>query len=102
MTHSAARRPLLPDRHLVLGIPQTAQPLPPRDIVNNETDCSECSLVDPRRWMARSTAKRYFLGAGEGIRTPDPLITNQLLYRTELRQPDKLLILAHVTVVPEG
>src|SRR6476661_4308589 len=28
-------------------------------------------------------------GAGEGIRTPDRLITNQLLYRTELRQPDK-------------
>ena len=28
-------------------------------------------------------------GAGEGIRTPDLLITNQLLYRPELRQPDK-------------
>src|SRR5688572_22829567 len=28
-----------------------------------------------------------FYGAGEGIRTPDRLITNQLLYRTELRQP---------------
>ena len=28
-------------------------------------------------------------GAGGGIRTPDRLITNQLLYRTELRQPDK-------------
>src|ERR1700730_5264058 len=28
-------------------------------------------------------------GAGEGIRTPDLLITNQLLYRTELPQPDK-------------
>src|SRR3954447_21505234 len=26
-------------------------------------------------------------GAGEGIRTPDLLITNQLLYQTELRQP---------------
>ena len=25
-------------------------------------------------------------GAGEGIRTPDRLITNQLLYRAELRQ----------------
>ena len=42
------------------------------------------------------TLRRY-VGAGEGIRTPDLLITNQLLYRTELRQPDKLLILAHVT-----
>src|SRR5580765_1901231 len=28
-------------------------------------------------------------GAGGGIRTPDRLITNQLLYRTELREPDK-------------
>ena len=28
-------------------------------------------------------------GAGGGIRTPDRLITNQLLYRAELRQPDK-------------
>src|SRR6202030_1390796 len=27
-----------------------------------------------------------FDGAGEGIRTPDLLITNQLLYRPELRQ----------------
>ena len=36
-----------------------------------------------------------FAGAGEGIRTPDPLITNQLLYRTELRQPDKFLRLAY-------
>ena len=33
-------------------------------------------------------------GAGEGIRTPDRLITNQLLYRTELRQPDKEQIIA--------
>ena len=30
-----------------------------------------------------------FDGAGGGTRTPDLLITNQLLYRTELRQPDK-------------
>ena len=33
-------------------------------------------------------------GAGEGIRTPDLLITNQLLYQTELRQPDKRQTLA--------
>ncbi len=32
-------------------------------------------------WVCRNR------GAGEGIRTPDRLITNQLLYRTELRQP---------------
>ena len=31
-------------------------------------------------------------GAGEGIRTPDRLITNQLLYRTELRQPRQKII----------
>ena len=30
-------------------------------------------------------------GAGEGIRTPDPLITNQLLCRTELRQPVQII-----------
>ena len=41
-------------------------------------------------------ARRFAVsGAGEGIRTPDLLITNQLLYRTELRQPDKFIILAH-------
>jgi hypothetical protein len=33
-------------------------------------------------------------GAGGGIRTPDRLITNQLLYQTELRQPDKACSLA--------
>ena len=35
-----------------------------------------------------------FIGAGGGIRTPDLLITNQLLYRPELRQPDKGQIIA--------
>ena len=34
----------------------------------------------------RSPQKRLGDGAGEGIRTPDLLITNQLLYRPELRQ----------------
>ena len=33
-----------------------------------------------------SIATRLESGAGEGIRTPDLLITNQLLYRPELRQ----------------
>ena len=37
-----------------------------------------------------------FDGAGEGIRTPDLLITNQLLYRTELRQPDKSWTIARL------
>ena len=32
-------------------------------------------------------SSRLRSGAGEGIRTPDLLITNQLLYRPELRQP---------------
>ena len=36
-----------------------------------------------------SGAYLYADGAGEGIRTPDLLITNQLLYQPELRQPDK-------------
>ena len=38
-------------------------------------------------------------GAGEGIRTPDLLITNQLLYRPELRQPDKRHTLARLMPV---
>jgi hypothetical protein len=40
----------------------------------------------------RSVALRRTSGAGEGIRTPDRLITNQLLYRTELRQPRQKVI----------
>ena len=39
-------------------------------------------------WKNRYAAARHylqyrnrFLGAGEGIRTPDPLITNQMLYQ---------------------
>ena len=34
-------------------------------------------------------AEKLSNGAGGRIRTPDLLITNQLLYQTELRQPDK-------------
>ena len=41
------------------------------------------------RSLIQVTCRVVTHGAGEGIRTPDPLITNQLLYRTELRQPDK-------------
>ena len=44
--------------------------------------CVECRL---RAFPAEPLGD----GAGEGIRTPDLLITNQLLYRPELRQPDK-------------
>ena len=42
--------------------------------------CVECCFERPREM-------RLADGAGEGIRTPDLLITNQLLYRPELRQP---------------
>ena len=48
----------------------------------------------------RALALQRTSGAGEGIRTPDRLITNQLLYRTELRQPDKERIIA-LPVPPE-
>jgi hypothetical protein len=30
---------------------------------------------------SHSSLEDLFSGAGEGIRTPDPLITNQMLYR---------------------
>ncbi len=55
-------------------------------------------------WMAPTSPCFAFVatGAGEGIRTPDPLITNQPLYRTELRQPDKFLILAHTMPARNG
>src|SRR5207247_3248502 len=44
-------------------------------------------------WNALRSARTMrrlepFDGAGEGIPTPDLLITNRLLYRTELREPD--------------
>ena len=50
----------------------------------------------PRRSRALPVAWKRSVGAGEGIRTPDPLITNQPLYRTELRQPDQTGILARL------
>ena len=49
------------------------------------------------RWPGHSPVTwKHSLGAGEGIRTPDPLITNQPLYRTELRQPDQSTMLARL------
>ena len=53
-------------------------------------------IVMYRVWTCRGWPLRFSgnLGAGEGIRTPDRLITNQLLYRAELRQPDKVASLA--------
>ena len=52
------------------------------------------SRTGPRRPGHSPVAWKHSLGAGEGIRTPDPLITNQLLYLTELRQPDQSKSLA--------
>ena len=54
------------------------------------------SPTGPRRPGHSLDTWKHSLGAGEGIRTPDPLITNQLLYRTELRQPDQSKILAQL------
>src|SRR6185369_12482898 len=51
----------------------------PCGTARNPLSCS-CPPLRLRRYGETS-------GAGEGIRTPDRLITNQLLYRTELRQP---------------
>ena len=47
----------------------------------------ECVLGDPAAVLPPVAQKRpvlpenCFPGAGEGIRTPDPLITNQMLYQ---------------------
>ncbi len=54
------------------------------------------SRTGPRMPGHSPVSWKRSLGAGEGIRTPDPLITNQLLYRTELRQPDQTKILAQL------
>ncbi len=54
------------------------------------------SPTGPRRPGHSLVTWKHSLGAGEGIRTPDPLITNQLLYRTELRQPDQSKIVAQL------
>ena len=46
-----------------------------------------CLLFVSVSVLLRAVRDRLRTGAGEGIRTPDLLITNQLLYRPELRQP---------------
>ena len=40
-----------------------------------------CATTNPVRRLTENSSLRLFSGAGEGIRTPDPLITNQMLYR---------------------
>jgi hypothetical protein len=55
---------------------------------NYEDHCTPGKVPNGVRWKNRCVANRVrrspdssFFGAGEGIRTPDPLITNQMLYR---------------------
>ncbi len=50
-------------------------------------NCLDFDRCDVPCGTARNPLSVLVCGAGEGIRTPDRLITNQLLYRTELRQP---------------
>ena len=40
-----------------------------------------CATTNRVRRLTENSSLRLFSGAGEGIRTPDPLITNQMLYR---------------------
>ena len=60
------------------------------------------SPTGPRRPGHSLVTWKHSLGAGEGIRTPDPLITNQLLYRTELRQPDEFANIARYVPISNG
>ena len=103
-------------RHLVPRAPLVAARLAPRSGHNQRIATRD---TPRRRWMAHvrppdpwgvggpiregpvtqpllGSVPRRSLGAGEGIRTPDPLITNQLLYRTELRQPEQSEIVAQL------
>ena len=61
------------------------QPRRTTDRVGTRWNSESGAATRPRTHQVPCTTS----GAGEGIRTPDRLITNQLLYRTELRQPDK-------------
>jgi hypothetical protein len=40
-----------------------------------------CATTNRLRRLTENSSLRLLSGAGEGIRTPDPLITNQMLYR---------------------
>ena len=44
-------------------------------------------------YLTRTAYEQPQHGAGEGIRTPDPLITNQMLYRLSYASGHKLIIL---------
>ncbi len=43
--------------------------------------CDELAVVATISWAENRSEDPFPLGAGEGIRTPDPLITNQMLYQ---------------------
>ena len=59
----------------------------------------QSALVD--RWsnfpssisLFQTNVPFFYIRAGGGIRTPDPLITNQLLWPTELRRQKYMLVL---------
>ena len=51
------------------------------------------SLPTAVRLPASHAARLAQTGAGEGIRTPDPLITNQMLYRLSYASRRKLIII---------
>ena len=44
-------------------------------------------IVSPVRLKKKRGVSRAFIGRGGGIRTPDPLVPNQMRYQTALR-PD--------------
>ncbi len=57
---------------------------PPETYHPPENTLMECLKAAPPVRVAAQTSSVsgiLFSGAGEGIRTPDPLITNQMLYR---------------------
>ena len=53
------------------------------ECVFGKTCCAAIALVRrlPDKFLPLMLAVELVSGAGEGIRTPDPLITNQMLYR---------------------
>ena len=54
-----------------------------------------CALLVWDESFPRPAARKVIRGAGEGIRTPDRLITNQLLYLLSYAsQPDKTMVIA--------
>ena len=68
--------------------------LPARAILNNPDLVNPLPNLPTRRPLARFLSTDLTqTGAGEGIRTPDPLITNQMLYRLSYASRCKLTII---------